>query len=124
MKTKIWAICLMIITTFLTSIAQLFYKLASKNLELNLFSLITNYNLIIALTLYAIGAALTIIALKGGDLSVLYPIIATSYVWVGILSYFVFDESLNILRWLGILAIFFGVIFINVGGKHKEAEKA
>jgi len=81
MKTKLWAIGLMIFTTLLTSSAQIFYKLGAATLELNLLALITNYNLIIGLCIYAVGAVLMIIAFKGGELSVLYPIIATSYIW-------------------------------------------
>ena len=123
MKTKLWAIILMIITTILTSSAQIFYKLAAPRLEWNLFALITNYYLLIGMSLYIIGAVLMITALKGGDLSVLYPIVATSYIWVGLFSSYLFHESLNIMRWLGIAAIFFGVIFIGVGSREKEVIK-
>jgi drug/metabolite transporter (DMT)-like permease len=120
MKTKPWAIALMLLTTLLTATAQVFYKLGIPKLEFNFYSIITNYYLLIGLGLYAIGAALMITALKGGELSVLYPIIATSYIWVGLFSFFIFHESLNLLRWLGISSIFFGVIFIGLGSKNKE----
>jgi undecaprenyl phosphate-alpha-L-ara4N flippase subunit ArnE len=120
MKTKLWAIGLMILTTLLTSTAQLFYKKGAENLEFNIISIITNYPLITGLFLYMVGAVLMITAFKGGELSVLYPIIATSYIWVGLFSFIIFHESLNTLRWLGILAIFFGVIFISIGSKDKE----
>ena len=120
MKTKLWAIGLIVLTTLLTSSAQLLYKKGSETLEFNLFAILTNYSLLLGLLLYIIGAFLLIIALKGGDLSVLYPIIATSYIWVGIFSYLLFDEPLNYLRWLGIITIFFGVIFVGIGGKHPK----
>lgn len=120
MKTKLWAIGLMILTTLLTSTAQLFYKKGADKLEFNLFLIITNYPLLIGLFLYGIGAVLMITAFKGGELSVLYPIVATSYIWVALFSYFLFHESLNFLRWLGIAAIFFGVIFIGAGSKEKD----
>lgn len=120
MKTKLWAIGLMILTTLLTSTAQLFYKKGADKLEFNLFSIITNYPLLIGLFLYGIGAVLMITAFKGGELSVLYPIVATSYIWVALFSYFLFHESLNFLRWLGIAAIFFGIIFIGAGSKEKD----
>lgn len=123
MKTKLWAIALMILTTIFTSTAQLFYKKGAEKLEFNILSIITNYPLITGLFLYMIGAVLMITAFKGGELSVLYPIIATSYIWVGIFSYFLFNESLNLLRWIGIATIFFGVIFIGIGSKDKEVIK-
>ena len=123
MKTKSWAIFLMFLTTLLTSTAQIFYKKSAETLEFNISSIITNHNLIIGLVLYAIGAVLMITAFKGGELSALYPIIATSYIWVGLFSYFLFNESLNLIRWLGIFAIFFGVVFISIGSKDKEIIK-
>lgn len=111
----------MFVTTVLISIAQVLYKFGVPTLEFNLMSILTNYFLLSGLLLYVIGAALMITALKGGDLSVLYPIIATSYIWVGLLSFFIFHESLNWLRWLGIFAIFFGVTFTGIGSKGAEA---
>ena len=110
----------MLLTTLLTSTAQVFYKRGVPSLEFNILSIITNYDIIIGLLLYVVGAVLMITAFKGGELSVLYPIVATSYIWVGLFSYFIFAESLNILRWLGIFAIFFGVVFIGLGSKDKD----
>lgn len=117
MKTKIWAIIMMIFTTVLTSTAQIFYKTGVNSLELSFLGAITNYWIIIGLVLYAFGAGLMITAFKGGELSVLYPIIATSYIWVALLSFFIFHEAINIIRWAGIISIVFGVIFVGIGGK-------
>ena len=121
MKTKFWAIALMVITTLFTSVAQVFYKTGADKLSFDILAIITNVPIIIGLMLYVIGAVLMIIALRGGELSVLYPIIATSYIWVGILSFFIFNEALNLLRWSGISAIFFGVVFIGLGSKGAAA---
>jgi undecaprenyl phosphate-alpha-L-ara4N flippase subunit ArnE len=120
MKTKAWAIGLMIITTLLTSTAQLLYKAGAERLEFDLMSILTNYFLLSGLLLYMIGAVLMITAFKGGELSVLYPIVATSYIWVGIFSYLIFDENVNFLRWLGITSIFFGVVLVGLGSKDKK----
>jgi len=96
-KTKLWAIMLMFITTLLTSSAQLLYKSGVDSIDFSKFlSIVSNINLISGLLIYAVGAVLMIIALRGGELSVLYPIIATSYIWVGLLSWFFFAESLNL----------------------------
>ena len=117
MKTKFWAIALMAITTIFTSVAQVLYKTGADKLSFDILAIITNLPIIAGLMLYAMGAVLMIIALRGGELSVLYPIIATSYIWVGIMSFFFFNEALNVVRWLGIFAIFFGVFFIGLGSR-------
>ena len=86
MGTKLSAIILVVIITLLTSAAQIFYKKGADILVFDFLSIITNYYLIIGLFLYFLGAVLLIIALRKGELSVLYPIIALSYVWVSLLS--------------------------------------
>jgi drug/metabolite transporter (DMT)-like permease len=67
--------------------------------------------------LYAISAMLLIIALKGGELSVLYPIIALSYIWVILASTIVLKENISTLRWAGVGIIFAGVTIVGIGGK-------
>ena len=105
--------------TLLTSGAQIFYKLGVKKLSLNFLSLITNYYLIFGLILYFIGAVLLIIALKGGELSVLYPIVATSYIWVSFLSPRFFPtDSMNLMKWVGVFIIVTGVSFVGIGGRN------
>ena len=119
MATKLWAALLVLLTTLLTSSAQLLYKYGSSSLSLNPLELITNYYLIGGLLLYAIGGALMIISFRGGEVSVLYPIIATSYIWVSFLSIFFLKETMNNFRWLGIITIMAGIVLIGYGSKDK-----
>ncbi|MEA2037769.1 MAG: hypothetical protein U9O94_09745 [Nanoarchaeota archaeon] len=120
MQTKPSAIGLIILCTAFTSLAQVFYKVGADRLKFDFFSLITNYPLIAGMTLYIIGAAIMIYAFKGGEVSVLYPIIATSYIWVSLLSLYFFNELLNLFKILGVLTIIAGIIFISLGSKQKE----
>ena|SRR3989338_6619762 len=117
MATKLWAFGLVLFCTLLTSAAQIFYKFGADKLEINFISLITNYYLIAGLFLYGIGAVLLITALKGGELSVLYPVIATSYIWVSFLSSYFFSDTINFYRWMGIITIIIGISFIGLGSK-------
>ena len=80
MRTKPLAFGLMIVCTILTSIAQILYKLGANRLVVSFYGIITNYQLILGLTLYVIAGAILIVALRHGDVTVLYPIVATSYV--------------------------------------------
>ena len=123
MSTKAWAIGLMVLCTAFTSVAQIFYKLGAERLSLDFFALITNLPLITGMVLYILGAVIMIIAFKGGEVSVLYPIIATSYIWVSLMSLYFFGDALNLFRWTGIFVIITGIIFISVGSKEKEGLK-
>jgi drug/metabolite transporter (DMT)-like permease len=123
MATRTFAIVMMVFCTALTSFAQVFYKRGSALLSLNLIELITNYNLIIGLLMYATAAVIMIIAFKFGEVTVLYPIVTLSYVWVSLLSVYYFNEVMNFYKWSGVLIIIIGIIFIGFGGKTSEALK-
>lgn len=110
--------------TLLTSTAQLFYKFGVATLEFNILSIITNVNLLVGILLYAVSGILLIISFRGGEVSVLYPIIATSYIWVSFLSIYFLDESMNMFKWIGIFTIMSGIIFIGFGSNRGAAEEA
>jgi multidrug transporter EmrE-like cation transporter len=72
--------------------------------------MMTNLKLFIGYCMYGVNTFLMALALKGRELSRLYPIIALTYVWVTILSLFVLpDEHLNFFRTMGIVFIVGGV---------------
>ena len=119
MATKLWAILLILFTTLLISSAQILYKLGIPSLKFNLISIIANYFLIGGLVLYGIGAILMIISFRGGEVSVLYPIIATSYIWVSLLSIYFLGEKMNAFRWIGVFIIIAGIIAISYGSKQE-----
>ena len=121
MTTKLWAILLVLFTTLLTSSAQVFYKLGIPTLEFSIKGVLTNYYIISGLALYGIGALLLIISFRGGEVSVLYPIIATSYIWVSFLSIFFLHEIMNNFKWLGVISIIIGIASINYGSKEVAA---
>jgi len=117
MATKLWAVLLILFTTLLTSSAQILYKLGTPSLTFDINGIITNYYLIGGLLLYGIGAILMIVSFRGGEVSVLYPIIATSYIWVSILSSYFLRETMNIFRWMGVFIIIAGIVSISYGSK-------
>ena len=118
MKIKGWAIALVLFCTLLMSIGQLLYKKGANLLEFNLMAIITNYQLILGYGIYILAAILLIIALRYGELSVLYPITATSYIWIALLSMFFLSEVIGVYKWVGIILIIFGISFIGFGGKN------
>ena len=124
MSTKLWAMGIVLGSTLLTSTAQLFYKFAAEKLSFNILSIITNVNLLMGVGLYAVGGILLIISFRGGEVSVLYPIFATSYIWVSFLSIYFLGEVMNIFKWLGVFVIIAGIILIGYGSKKADVESA
>ncbi len=115
MATELWAIGLVISATLVGAFGPILLKKASAKKLSSIGSLMKNYHLFGGVSLYAVGTILFIPALKGGDLSILYPFVALTYVWVSLLSVKFLGERMNLIKWLGIGLIIIGVSFIGVG---------
>lgn len=59
--------------------------------------------------LYGVSTLLLILALRDGQLSLLYPVIALTYVWVTLASLVFFREAINPYKLTGIAIIIMGV---------------
>jgi undecaprenyl phosphate-alpha-L-ara4N flippase subunit ArnE len=108
------AILIILFCTIFTSIGQIFFKIGADRIT-TVSSLMYNWPLIFGLMSYATGSIFLIISLKYGELSIVYPFIALSFVWVNLLSIFIFDEKVILIEWLGIITIITGVYFIGYG---------
>ena len=105
----------MVLATLTGAFGPILLKKGSSRKLSNIGSLITNYYLIGGVSLYAIATIVFIPALKGGELSVLYPFVALTYVWVSLLSVKFLGEKMNLMKWFGITSIIIGVSFIGFG---------
>jgi drug/metabolite transporter (DMT)-like permease len=81
--------------------------------------ILTNLPLFGGLACYGLSTILLVLALRYGELSILYPIIALTYVWVSILSVGFLGETLNVYKLLGLIFIVLGVAVL--GRKDKSA---
>ncbi len=115
MATQLWSILLVILATIVGAMGPILLKKASAKKLSKISTLIKNYELFGGIALYATGTLLFIPALKGGEVSVLYPFVALSYVWVSLLSVRFLGEKMNKHKWIGISLIILGVSFIGIG---------
>ncbi|TAL58210.1 MAG: multidrug transporter [Nanoarchaeota archaeon] len=68
--------------------------------------------LVFGVGLYGISTVLFILALRGNQLSVIYPLVSTTYAWIAVFSFFFLKEKINAYKITGILLIFAGVSVI------------
>jgi multidrug transporter EmrE-like cation transporter len=101
----------------LGALAQLLIKKGTEHLTPELMSIITNVPLIVGYSIYGVNTLLMVLALKDGEMSMLYPIIALTYVWTTLLSYTVLGEPSNAYKNLGIVTIVIGVAVMGRGSK-------
>lgn len=111
-KKKRNAIVLVIICTLFTSAGQIFMKFGAAKTN-SIMEIITNIPLIAGFLSYGIGAVLLITSLKHGNLSLVYPFIALSFIWVSLASIYIFNEHISIINWIGLISIIIGVYFIS-----------
>jgi uncharacterized membrane protein len=103
--------------TVLGAAAQILMKLGMARFEPNFGAVVTNVPLIAGYVLYGINTLMLVLALREGELSMLYPIIALTYVWVTLLSYALLHEQPNLYKNLGIATIVLGVAVLGRGGR-------
>ena len=75
MPAQLWAIGLVISATLVGAFGTILLKKATAKNLTSIRSLLKNYHLMGGIGLYVIGTMLFIPALKGGDLSILYPFV-------------------------------------------------
>ena len=114
MATSLWAMALAIIVTIIGTFAALFIKLGSKTFSFDPMKIIKNYNLLAGVGLYAVSSILFVLALKGGDLSVLFPLLSMGYVWILLVSAKFLGERITALKLIGIAFILVGVSLIGI----------
>lgn len=104
--------------TVLGAGAQILMKTGANVLVgINPIDILANPPLFAGYCLYGLSTVLLVLALRDGELSILYPVISLSYVWVTILSVWFFDEQINPLKVIGVSLIVAGVA---VFGRNKK----
>jgi len=116
--TSIRSIGLVLLCTVIGAAAQIFLRYGAEHLTAaGLRGILTNWALLAGYVCLGANTGLLVLALRGGQLSVLYPIIALTYVWVTILSPVFFGDIVNAYKISGVFLIVLGVSFIGAGSR-------
>jgi uncharacterized membrane protein len=114
-KTKLSAILYVAIAAIFGSFGQIFYKYAA-NATTSVSTFILNPFLYLGVGLYGLGLIFMLKALRRGELTVVYPVMATSFIWVSLLSPIFFKtDFMTIQKWIGIAIIILGVTLVGKG---------
>jgi drug/metabolite transporter (DMT)-like permease len=115
------AIFIVLACTLLVAIGQYLIKLGANRLShaglmATMIGIFTIPQLFAGYCLYGVFTVMFIFALRHGELSILYPLIALGYVWVTITAVLAFHESMNPFKIIGLLIIICGVGVLGFGG--------
>jgi len=112
-KTSRRSIILILFSSVCAGTGQLFLKYA-----LNL-PFILNFYLLEWAFLYLIAIVLMTLSFREGELSILFPFLATSYVWVILISpIFIVTETITSFKVLGSILVFLGVSLMGIGARN------
>jgi multidrug transporter EmrE-like cation transporter len=109
------AMLTVLLCTFINAASQAFIKLGTATLGLHptmletAVGIVTKPLLFAGYSLLAVSTVLFVLALRKGDLSLLYPVLTLGYVWVTVLSVTMFHDSMNPFKIAGIAVIISGV---------------
>ena len=112
------SIGLVFLCTLFGVAAQYFIKTSGmQSANAGLMGTLANVNIWVGLSLYGCSTGLLILALRDGELSLLYPVISLTYVWVTIMSVVAFHEQMNAYKLMGIAVICAGVALLGKASK-------
>jgi multidrug transporter EmrE-like cation transporter len=109
--------------TLFGAAAQILIKTGANSLAPNptvaemVVRIFTHLPLFTGYAFYGISTILLVLALRHGELSLLYPVIALTFVWVTILSIVMLHETMNPLKFIGIGIIVSGVAILGKGSQ-------
>ena len=114
------AVLIVAACTLISTAAQVLIKIGANQLGHSgfletLLGIFTIPALFAGYSLYGVFTIMMVYALREGELSILYPIIALGYVWVTIISVIFFHETMNVMKACGIAIIVVGVGILGRG---------
>lgn len=112
METSVVSILLVVLSSVIGAFGGFVFKQSTKNLKFSFDGLIRNWRLVLGFFLFGIASITYIIALKGGDLNVLYPISSLTYVWSAFIARKHLEENINLFKVIGIFLIVLGSVVI------------
>ncbi|RCJ29161.1 EamA-like transporter family protein [Nostoc minutum NIES-26] len=87
-------------------------RVHAGNVVSHILSIITTSELVIGLTCYALGALAYILLLTRVNLSIAGPSVSLVYVFSVLLGYFIFRETVPLIRIVGLSFIVAGVLLV------------
>ncbi len=108
---------LVLFCTVLGSGAQFLLKMGSQGVDTSsvlhiVWSIGTNIPLLSGLSLYGLSMVLFVHALRNEQLSLLYPLISLTYIWVTAVSILFLNESVSFGKIAGVIVIVAGVALL------------
>jgi multidrug transporter EmrE-like cation transporter len=96
------------------SFGAVFLKKGAARLDGTILSFVSR-DLFLGVSLFLGSSVFYALGIRGGQLSVLYPMVSLGYLWTLLWSRLFFKEALTATKFLGLGLILLGVCFVGMG---------
>jgi len=115
MKTPIASVLMFILASLLGAIGQFLYKSGADHTGSHWSSYLVNLRLIGGMICYIGVMVLFITAFKrGGALSVLYPVYATTFIWAALIAWYAYGEVIRPVNMAGMILLIGGMYLMGL----------
>ena len=110
MRTSPAAIWMFLLAAFLGALGQFLYKSGAERAGGSLASYLLNLRLLGGVICYLAVMILFVAAFKkGGALSVLYPVYASTFIWAALMAWLVYGTAVRPINFAGMLLLVAGM---------------
>jgi drug/metabolite transporter (DMT)-like permease len=117
MNTPVSSIAWVTFGSFIGSFGAVGLKAGAKRLEINFLGLLKNWQLSAGVAGYLLSSVFFVIGLRSGELSILFPMVSTGYIWTTLWSKLFFHEHLTRGKMLGLALILIGCVLLGLGNR-------
>jgi hypothetical protein len=113
MRTSPVAILLFALAAFLGAVGQYLYKLGAERTTRTVSSYLLNIPLLAGAICYVAVMVLFVVAFKkGGALTVLYPIYASTFIWAAVIAWLAYGTPVRLVNVGGMLLLIAGMYLL------------
>jgi drug/metabolite transporter (DMT)-like permease len=105
---------LVFVASVIGSFGAVFLKLGAAKINGSVLSFL-NSRLVFGVALFLGSSVFYALGIRGGQLSVLYPMVSLGYIWTLIWSRLFFKEAFTREKFIGLGLILLGVFFVGLG---------
>lgn len=110
------SMALVLVASVVGSFGAVFLKFGAAMVTRNPLSFL-NSRLALGVALYLGSSVFYFLGIRGGQLSILYPLVSLGYIWTLVWARIFFHEALTRQKFLGLGLILLGVVLVGMGAK-------
>lgn len=113
MRTPFASIVFFLVASLLGAVGQFFYKSGADKTRDSLLSYLWNARILAGVACYTAVMVLFVAAFKrGGELSVLYPVYATTFIWAALIALWAYGTPIKPINVVGMILLVGGMFLM------------